>query len=371
MKIRTLSAIAYAVALLASCFISQTSSAQTSGGGRPEFAYAVDQDTNTVFAFSVDSAGALVPLSTPSFPTGSAPLGVAVDPKGRFVYVANAVSSNISAYAIGADGTLTPIPGSPFAAGSGTDWVTVDPTGRFVYATNCGDLCSGSGRGNVSAYAIDKKTGALTPVPGSPFLADDIPYAVVVDSTGEFAYVANFGAGTVSVFSIDRSSGSLTAVGAPVPTGGTLPLYLVLDPHGRFLYVGNTGSNSVSGFAVGDDGSLTAVPGSPFTTADFSGAVALDRSGEFLYVSAGSQVLGFSLQKDGSLTPLPSSPFAAPGFLVSLTLDRRGQHLYGAATSSGVAAYDIAKDTGALTPVIGAPFPAGSNTFFVATGVGR
>jgi 6-phosphogluconolactonase len=371
MKIRSFSTFAYAVLLVASCLISQTSSAQASGGGRPEFAYAVDQDSNTVLGFSVDSAGALTPLSTPSFPTGSVPTGVAVDPRGRFVYVANVVSNDVSGYAIAEDGTLTPVPGSPFAAGSGPGWVTVDPTGRFVYVANCAALCSGAGSGSVSGYAIDRTTGALTPVPGSPFVADDIPYAVVVDSTGEFAYVANFRAATVSVFRIDHTSGSLTSTASPIPTGGSNSLYLAVDPHGRFLYVVNTGSGNVSAFAVGDDGMLTAVPGSPFPTGEFTGGVAFDRSGEFLYVTAGFQVLGFSIQKGGVLAPLATSPFPAPGFLVSLTLDRTGQHLFAAASFAGVAAFDISPETGALTAVSGAPFPAGADTTFVATSVGH
>jgi DNA-binding beta-propeller fold protein YncE len=40
---------------------------------------------------------------------------------------------------------------------------------------------------NISGYSIDRKTGALTAVPGSPFVTGG--GAVAVDPTGRFAYV--------------------------------------------------------------------------------------------------------------------------------------------------------------------------------------
>jgi 6-phosphogluconolactonase len=357
--------------LFASLFMPLKSLAQADGNHRVKFAYAADQNANAVFAYRFGPHGSLAPLERPSFPAGSVPNGVAVDPSGRFVYVANLLSNDVSGYSINPNGTLTPVPGSPFPAGSGPNWIIVDPTGRFVYVTNCADLCSGSGQGNVSGYAINKSTGALAAMPGSPFTADEIPFAVIVDPTGSFAYVANVRSSTISVFNIDQVSGALS-VGTPsVPTGGISPLSLTLDPQGRFLYVANTQSDTVSAFAVGGDGILTPVPGSPFPSADLTQGVAVDSSGEFLYVSAGFQVLGYSIGASGDLTPLPSSPFPAPGFLVSLITDLSGRFLYGAAQFAGVDAFAIDPDTGNLTPVSGSPFAAGGGTAFVTTTVGH
>ena len=346
------------------------SSAQLSRNRRPEFAYTADQNSNTVSGFRVGANGSLTPLAKPSFPTGSAPNGVAVDPSGRFLYVVNLLSNNVSGYSIGEYGVLKPVPGSPFPAGSGPGWITIDPTGRFVYVANCADLCSGSGQGSVSGYAINKSTGALVAVPGSPFTADQIPYAVTVDPTGAFTYVANFRSGTVSVFKIDQCSGSLSAISVSVPTGAS-SIALVLDPQGRFLYVANTASNNVSAFAIGSDGTLTAMPGSPFASGEFTQGVAVDPSGEFVYVSQGFQVLGYSIGPNGELVPLTGSPFAASGFLVSLTMDRSGRFVYGA-TSGGVDAFALDATTGNLTQVTGSPFTAGgANTAFVTTTMSR
>jgi DNA-binding beta-propeller fold protein YncE len=354
---------------LASLAMPQTGSAQVSSNHRLEFAYAVDQNSNTLFGFKVGANGALTPLAPPSFATGNAPNGVVVDPSGRFVYVVNILSNNVSGYAIGENGTLKPVPGSPFPAGSGPGWITVDPTGRFVYVANCADLCSGSGQGSVSGYAIDRATGALVAVPGSPFIADQIPYAVTVDPEGAFAYVANFRSGTVSVFKIDRCSGSLGASIQTVPTGGASPIALTLDPQGHFLYVVNTQGNNVSAFTVGNDGRLTVVPGSPFASGTSTQGVAVDPSGDFVYVTQGFDVLGYSIGISGELIPLAGSPFAAPGFLVSLTMDRSGHFVYGAAAaaSAGVAAFVFDAKTGNLTAVPGSPFAAGTDTVFVTT----
>jgi len=343
------------------------SPAQTTASNRTEFAYAVNQNSNNLSAFKVGATGALAPLALPTYTTGSAPNGVAIDPTGHFMYVVNVLTNNISGYSIASNGSLTPIPGSPFATGSGPGWITIDPSGKYAYAANCAALCSGTGLGTVSGYAINKTTGALAPVPGSPFTAGNIPYAVAVDPTGSFAYVVNYNSNDISVFKIDQCSGSLWASTESIPTGGMNPLYLTLDPHGRFLYISNTGSSNVSAFAVGSNGTLTPVPGSPFATSDFTQGVSVDSSGSFVYVSAGFEVLGYSIGAAGDLTPLSGSPYVSPGFLVSITVDRTGHFVYAAATSSGVAAYSIDATTGNLTAVTGSPFAAGANTAFVTT----
>jgi hypothetical protein len=81
----------------------------------------------------------------------------------EFVYVADSGGQNVSGYAVDASsGALTPVAGSPFSAGTEPLGVAIDPTGRFAYVAN-------SGSNNVSAYAITATTGVLTPVAGSPF----------------------------------------------------------------------------------------------------------------------------------------------------------------------------------------------------------
>ena len=149
--------------------------------GRPDsrivgFAYVPNAFGNNISAYTIKANGSLSPVGAP-VGTGSVPWGAVVDPKGKFVYVTNHGTGNVSAYAINtASGALTQVQGSPFAAGANPTSVAIDPTGNFAYV---GDIGNGSS-GNVSAFAINAGSGALTPVQGSPFLAGRHPFDVTV-----------------------------------------------------------------------------------------------------------------------------------------------------------------------------------------------
>jgi DNA-binding beta-propeller fold protein YncE len=97
--------------------------------------------------------------------------------------VVNEGGNNVSAYRLAPNGALTPVPGSPFVAG--TDPHKAYATAKFVYVAN-------EVSNNISAYRIGSN-GALTPIPGSPFAGGIGPHAVAVDPTGKFVYVTNKG----------------------------------------------------------------------------------------------------------------------------------------------------------------------------------
>lgn len=81
-------------------------------------------------------------LGTPSsIGAGESPMGIAIDPSGRYLYVANSCYGNISGgncegtidgYTI-AHGALTTMSGAPVSVyGNYPMLITADPTGRFV-----------------------------------------------------------------------------------------------------------------------------------------------------------------------------------------------------------------------------------------------
>src|SRR6266849_4011020 len=197
--------------------------------------------------------------------------------KPKFAYVANESSANVSAYTINSTtGALSPVTGSPFAAGSFPFSVAVDPTGKFAYVANaCGVTCTVSG--NVSAYTIDSTTGALSPVPGSPFAAGSTPIAVAVDPSGKFAYVANANSTNVSAYTINNTTGALSPVPGSPFAAGAAPRSVAVDPSGKFAYVANqccnvfcSVSGSVSAYTIDSTtGALSPVPGSPFAAGTF------------------------------------------------------------------------------------------------------
>ena len=111
------------------------------------------------------------------------------------------------------------MPGSPFPAGDGPQDLTIDPSGRFIYVRNVTS-------GDVSAYAIDPATGALSQVPGSPYTGFFQPEQFVIDPSGKFMYVASGGQPRSGVpagepakiwgYSINATTGELSAIaGSP------------------------------------------------------------------------------------------------------------------------------------------------------------
>jgi len=295
-------------------------------------------------------------------------IGLAWPLQAQFVYVANDVDNTVSGYAIDRKtGALKPVPGSPFATGSVAFTVAVDPTAQFAYVVNV-SFVNPPSPGTVSGYSIDRKTGALTPVPGSPFVEGVWPFSVAVDPTGQFAYVANLFSNTISGYAIDGKTGALTPVpGSPFAEGND-PFSVTVDPTGQFAYVANSLRNTISGYSIDrKTGALTPVPGSPFAGGDGPISVAVDPTGQFAYVanesiknySAGrpGTVSGYRIdRKTGALTPVPGSPFAGGDVPRSVTVDPTGQFAYVTNDySNTISGYRIDRKTGALTPVPGSP----------------
>jgi 6-phosphogluconolactonase len=276
----------------------------------------------SVSAFTVDAtAGALATVQGSPFLAGRGPRGVAVDPSGRFAYAVNSTDNTVSAYAITAGtGALSAIIGSPFTTGTGPQAVAVDSTGLFLYVVNS---CAGSPctNGSVSAFTISQSTGALTSA--GTFAVGNAPQSLSIDPTGRFVYVLNKSDSTVSAFAIDRTSGALNAVPLSPFATGQGPAAVALDPTGKFAYVTNSVAGDVSAYVIDStSGTLTAIQGSPFTAGTKPVSVSVDVSGKFLYVANqnGNTVSAFSIDPaSGALIAAPGSPFGTGTSPVSVT----------------------------------------------------
>ncbi len=287
-----------------------------------KFLYVSDFTGNAIDGFRIDPAtGELTPISGSPFPVGSGngPSGMAIDSAGKFLFLAHANLNGVFAFIRNkSTGSLTVVSGSPFAAGNTPRHVIVHPSGKFLYASNYNDSM-----GSISAYQIDAVTGALSEIVGSPFATRagfPGPAELAIGPKGKFLYVGLGGTVNanhfVAAFSINTSTGALTPVpGSPFTTGKG-PFSVAVSPSGKYLYTGNSFGNNVSAFVINPaTGALRRVSGSPFPTHALSGfpfAIAIDRSGGLLYTAnqSSNNISGFKInRKTGALTRVVGSPF--------------------------------------------------------------
>jgi 6-phosphogluconolactonase (cycloisomerase 2 family) len=345
-----------------------------------KFVYVANNSSNSVSAYSVNSTtGALTPIDADSgvadiqsFPAGTAPSAISIDPSGKFAYVSNQTSNDVSAYSIDfVSGMLTRIlcsggaavcNGNDYIAGADASSVTIDPSGKFVYVANYIS-------NNVSTYSINATTGALIVLSNVAGRSGNFAMAMthgtaMVSNTPKFAYVANSfngaGGNSISAYSINAVTGALTSVGLPV-AAGTNPNSVTVDPRSRFAYVASWGSDNISAYTINaSTGVLTSV-GLPVAAGLDPGSVAVDPSGRFAYaVNANSaNISAYTINPtSGALTPIicsgtcSGSNFPAGTFPQALSIDPSGQFAFVANFgSNNVVTYRIDAMTGALTSV--------------------
>jgi 6-phosphogluconolactonase len=239
-----------------------------------QFMYVVSGSSSNLWIFSIDSSGALTPLSgTPIALSSSGVVSssVLIDVSGNYLYVTGSSSSSVLGTIFGfsrnaTTGRLTTLPGFSIPVAGQSNHGAFDASGKYLLLT--GNNVFGSA-GGLSVFSLDTATGSLTLVTGSPFQVRDDPSGVAGDATGRYVYVPNTADATISAFTLDSATGGLTPVsGSPFPSGGNGsingPLGITADGAGKFVYVCNA-SNDVSAFSINSaTGVLTPVGGSPF-----------------------------------------------------------------------------------------------------------
>ena len=310
------------------------------------FLYLSDPSANVIDIFSISpitgaptgNGGLLLTVICPFCPPNSGPGALALDPSGRFLYYgsstvglgAGGVVQGIGALAVNSTtGALSGVAGSPFPADQVPFSVLVHPSGQFVYTENTnGVLSPGSGLslGSISGFAVDSSTGALAPVPGSPFLAPanaDVA-GFAIHPSGKFLYApTGLAANGILAWSVDAATGKLTVLPGSPFEAGVATFDAALDPEGKFLYVSAGATGGILGFNVdANSGALAPLASSPFSSGTALLGPVVDPSGRFLFAvdSRNSAIAGFSLDATtGALTALgnPTSVGAQP---LSLTI---------------------------------------------------
>jgi 6-phosphogluconolactonase (cycloisomerase 2 family) len=150
-----------------------------------------------------------------------------------FVYATDYRRRQVLAFSIdAATGSLAPVAGSPFSGGVDAFQAVISPSGRFLYVAHCGVEPYGPAEGsNVSAYAINPDSGALTPLPGSPFAAGSCAAFLAFSASGAILHALNTTSNDITTFSVNKGTGDLTRVGEPVAVGEQ-PQAIAVDPSG-------------------------------------------------------------------------------------------------------------------------------------------
>ena len=298
-------------------------------------------------------------------------LGIALTPSALaarkyFVYVGTYTGENSKGiYTFQFDpasGDMTPVK----LAGEVTNpsFLTIHPNRKFLYAV------SELGKGSVTAFAIDPKTGALTPL-NSVLTGGGGACHLVVDKTGKSLMVANYGTGSVAAIplSADGRLGEANAVikhsGSsvnPKRQRGPHAHAVVLSADNRFVFAPDLGLDQILSYRL-DPVKASLTPNDPPFAKVAPGAgprhFAFHPKGKYAYVvnEMGSSVTAFSYDASrGALTELQTlstlpKEFSGEDNSAELEVDAKGRFLY--ASNRGhdsIAVFAIGKD-GKLTMV--------------------
>ena len=303
--------------------------------------FVANQDDNTVVQFVIGSDGKLYPYSTVNTP-GIYPLALAMNKSNLFVVdtyqplpicsTAAPCSGSVAVFPVNAATSTNPVTlgkavnnpavgGSywPLAVTGSNDVITptavnVIASGAYVYITAY-DSTLASPVGYVFAFAVGSG-GALTAVPGSPFIAGAFPTAIASDAGNSHIWITDRNNSDVLGYSIG-ANGALAALTSGTggtnqfPAGGQ-PSAITVDPSFPFAYVANSLDSTVTAYSV-SNGALSRVATYPTGTQPV--AIGIDPSTEhFLYTVnfLGDTVNGWELNEtNGTLLTSQFSPYAS------------------------------------------------------------
>ncbi len=335
------------------------------------YMYVTGAQYNQIGAFKIDhDFGYLTPVTGSPFPSaGTNPVQEVVIPGGRFLAVVNKGSSSVSIYTIGGAGRLY-FQHQYATSGSNPVSIGLNQGGNYLYTVDQ-FAPDGTGRGDITVFAIDPSTGKLTLITNANtfntngsqlpyFEVNYNPVQVVVasgsstaGSAGSFVYVLDqaYPVGSVTgsgvptaclnqpvgapcttpdvfLYAINATTGQLTLTqNAPLTTGskpGALST-MAVGSGGKYVYIADTDLGNDSGrilpFTVGPAGVLQILVGGP--TPNLGGAahnpdaILTNSNSQFLYVAnsgpapinqANSNISAFSIDTiNGQLQPIASA----------------------------------------------------------------
>jgi 6-phosphogluconolactonase len=163
-------------------------------------------------------------------------------------------------------------------------WIVIHPSKKYLYTVN--EIVHQQS-GSVSAYAIEPRTGDLTPL-NTVSSEGSGPAHMSLDASGNFAFVANYAGGTIAVLPIEEggrlgaavdvhsdlgSVGAKSATDAPAGSfaisghDGPHAHMIVVDPGNRFVLAVDLGQDRIYVYSFDrNSGKLTLLEAAPFAS---------------------------------------------------------------------------------------------------------
>jgi 6-phosphogluconolactonase len=327
---------------------------------------------NKLFAFLAFVAVTIVSGTAfqPSMPT-LVYIGTYTNTKSKGVYV-----SRLDL----AQGTLS----APVLAAesSNPSFLAVHPTRDWLYAVNEIGNYEGKPSGSVSAFSVNRETGALTLLNKQPSVGGG-PAHLVVDHGGKNVLVANYGGGSVAVLPIAADGGLKPSTAFVQHTGSSVNPDRQKEPHAhsvnvdagdRFAYVADLGLDKVMIYRF-DAAKGTLAANDPAFAAAAAGAgprhFAIHPTERFAYVINELQNSVTAFTRDAStgaltmlhtVSTLPPDVKALPSYSTAEVLVHpTGRFLYGSNRGhDSISVFTIDQSTGRLTFV--ETVPTGGST---------
>jgi 6-phosphogluconolactonase len=352
-----------AAALLATISVSAPLLAQT-------FVYVSEAEDGTIARYALnEQTGVLQLLGRTNAGGKVMPMALSADHKHLYAAIRSKPLQLVSWSIDSKTGDLTS--STSVAAAASYPYISTDQQGRFLLgASYDGDV--------VHVYRLSRDGKIIAPPVGS-YKTGHAAHSVIVDASGNNAYVGNLGTDRVLQLKLS-AEGELTALGNGYVKTATEngPRHSVLSPDNRYLYnIGEMGG-IITQFRREANGELVKVAETPNAVAAhyklehgkerppgysdttpriWSADIRLTPDGRFLYVSerTSSTITGYRINKtDGKLTLIDSWAVEKQPRGIAITSD--GRWLIASGEKSAVTgSYQINAESGALKRVSEAP----------------
>jgi 6-phosphogluconolactonase (cycloisomerase 2 family) len=212
-----------------------------------------------VEGFRIGAQGELTPIPGSSRPLSGGNLSgctqVSFDKTGKVLIVDEQQADIISTYTRNDDGTVNG-PTAQQSTGNGPFGFTFTQRNQLITTENFG---AAPGQGAAASYAIDERTGALTPASPSVRNGQSDTCWVVITDDNKLAFTSSFGDdGGLSSYRV-QPDGNLVLLRAQAATTGAGSSDLTLSNDSRFLYAKNSLRGTVTAYRVEDDWDLAEI----------------------------------------------------------------------------------------------------------------